>query len=50
MSEHTLSPGQAHAVGEAVEEFVVQQVYPEPGQKARGDYRNYDNPGRETVR
>jgi len=24
--------------------------YPQPNQKAREDYRNYDNPGRDTVR
>lgn len=31
------------------DEFVVQR-YPHPGDKAHEDYRNYDNPGRETVR
>jgi inositol oxygenase len=36
--------------GHAWEEFVVEQVYPEPGKKAKTDYRNYDNPGRDTVR
>lgn len=34
----------------AWEEFIEEHVYPEPGKKAREDYRNYDNPGRETVR
>jgi inositol oxygenase len=34
----------------AWEEFVEEQVYPEPGVKAKDDYRNYDNPGRDTVR
>jgi inositol oxygenase len=34
----------------AWEEFVAQQVYPEPAAKAKGDYRNYDNPARDTVR
>ena len=31
------------------EEF-VEERYPAPGQKAREDYRNYDNPARDTVR
>jgi inositol oxygenase len=31
------------------EEF-VEARYPAPGQKAREDYRNYDNPARDTVR
>jgi hypothetical protein len=31
------------------DEFVVER-YPQPGKKAKEDYRNYDNPGRETVR
>ncbi|WP_428306057.1 inositol oxygenase family protein [Lacipirellula sp.] len=49
MSESTkgVSP---HQVGEAWEEFVQEQVYPEPGTKAKEDYRNYENPARETVR
>jgi inositol oxygenase len=34
----------------AWEKFVEDQVYPEPGTRAREDYRNYDDPGRETVR
>jgi inositol oxygenase len=34
----------------AWEKFVEDQVYPEPGMKAREDYRNYDDPGRDTVR
>ena len=34
----------------AWEDFVVQNVYPEPGTKAKDDYRNYDNPARDTVR
>ena len=37
-------------VAEAWEEFVEQQVYPEPGTKAKESYRDYDNPARETVR
>lgn len=36
--------------GEAWEEFIVEAVYPEPQAKAREDYRNYDNPARNTVR
>ncbi|MBI3865980.1 MAG: inositol oxygenase, partial [Planctomycetia bacterium] len=31
------------------DEFVAAR-YPEPGQKAKEDYRNYDNPARESVR
>src|SRR5262245_32301652 len=34
----------------AWEEFIEEQVYPQPGSKARADYRNYDKPARETVR
>ena len=34
---------------EAWEQFIVEQVYPEPQAKAREDYRNYDSPGRDTV-
>src|SRR5262245_21445224 len=34
----------------AWEEFIEEQVYPTAGVKAREDYRNYDNPARETVR
>lgn len=32
------------------QDFVEQRVYPEPEHKAREDYRNYANPGRDTVR
>jgi inositol oxygenase len=38
------------AAGEAWEDFITEAVYPEPQTKARDDYRNYDNPARETVR
>jgi inositol oxygenase len=31
-------------------EDFVEATYPEPGQKAKEDYRNYDNPARDTVR
>ncbi|MEX0612426.1 MAG: inositol oxygenase family protein [Pirellulales bacterium] len=34
----------------AWEEFVEEQLYPEPGAKAKEDYRNYDHPARDTVR
>jgi inositol oxygenase len=34
----------------AWEKFVEDQVYPVPGTRAREDYRNYANPGRDTVR
>jgi inositol oxygenase len=32
------------------EDFVQQQVYPDPGAKAKQDYRNYEHPARATVR
>lgn len=32
------------------EDFVSQASYPQPGEKAKADYRNYDNPTRDTVR
>src|SRR5712691_6399446 len=31
-------------------EDFVEARYPKPGQKAKEDYRNYDNPARDTVR
>ena len=34
----------------AWEQFVEEQVYPQPGAKAKDDYRNYDSPARDTVR
>src|SRR3954469_19051161 len=34
----------------AWEEFIEEQVYPDPGAKAKEDYRDYDSPARETVR
>jgi inositol oxygenase len=34
----------------AWEKFVEDQVYPEPGTRAREGYRNYANPGRDMVR
>jgi inositol oxygenase len=36
--------------GHAWEEFVVAQVYPEPGTTANAEYRNYESPARESVR
>lgn len=50
MREPMSSEATPHQVGEAWEEFVQEQVYPEPGTKAKEDYRNYDNPARDTVR
>ena len=44
------APSSDHDPGHAWEEFVVASVYPEPGTKAKADYRNYDNPARDTVR
>lgn len=38
------------SIGDAWEDFIEQQVYPEPGQKAKDDYRDYDNTDRESVR
>jgi inositol oxygenase len=35
---------------QAWEDFIEDQVYPTPDKKAAEDYRNYDNPARETVR
>ena len=32
------------------EDFVVRDVYPEPKKRAKSDYRNYDDPGRDCVR
>ena len=32
------------------EDFIEHQVYPQPGAKKKGDYRNYENPARESVR
>ncbi|MFO0790990.1 MAG: inositol oxygenase family protein [Pirellulales bacterium] len=40
------SPQDIHAL----EDFIEKRVYPEPGTKAREDYRNYEKPARETVR
>lgn len=32
------------------DDFVRDEVYPQPGKRAREDYRNYDSPGRDCVR
>jgi inositol oxygenase len=32
------------------EDFVNERLYPEAGKKQKSDYRNYDEPGRDTVR
>ncbi|MDC0935353.1 inositol oxygenase family protein [Pirellulales bacterium] len=45
-SNHTLPV----SIGDAWEDFIEQQVYPEPGQKAKGDYRDYENTERDSVR
>jgi inositol oxygenase len=47
-SSHTDS--KPHDALRAWEEFIEEQVYPNPGTKAAADYRNYDNPARDTVR
>jgi hypothetical protein len=39
-----------HAAMQAWEDFIEGQVYPRPATRAEVDYRNYDNPARETVR
>ena len=44
------TPSSDHDPGHAWEEFVVASVYPEPGAKAKADYRNYETPTRDTVR
>lgn len=36
--------------GQAWEDFIERQVYPDPDSKAKAGYRNYDNPARESVR
>jgi inositol oxygenase len=46
-----ISPDNSNASdAEAWEEFITDAVYPVPHAKAREDYRNYDNPARDTVR
>jgi inositol oxygenase len=50
MTAPTNSDGHAHGAAEAWEDFIEERVYTTPGTKARDDYRNYDNPARDTVR
>lgn len=38
-----------HEALHAWEEFVEEQLYPEPGEKAKEEYRNYASPKRDTV-
>ena len=52
MAENAPQSGQplpANA-GDAWETFIEQQVYPQPGTRAKEDYRDYENTQRETVR
>jgi inositol oxygenase len=44
----TTDPRQQNGL-HAWEEFIEEQVYPQPGTKAREDYRDYDKPARDTV-
>src|SRR6516164_2193175 len=48
MNKHTESVNPLRRLDDW-EDF-VEERYPVPAQKAREDYRNYDNPGRDTVR
>ncbi|MEM7312324.1 MAG: inositol oxygenase family protein [Planctomycetota bacterium] len=48
MSDSNNSPSKD--VGQAWEDFIEEQVYPEPGTKAKEDYRDYDNTDRDSVR
>ncbi len=50
METHQPPTNDSHDVGHAWEEFVEKQVYPERDKKAKKDYRNYDNPARDSVR
>lgn len=50
MDLSTNTKSQSPDIAQAWEEFVEEQVYPVPGAKAKEDYRNYDNPARDTVR
>ncbi len=47
--ESSATSAKQHAL-HAWEEFIEEQVYPKPGMKAQEDYRNYDDPARDTVR
>lgn len=50
MNRPVNTKSQSPDIAQAWEEFVEEQVYPVPGAKAKEDYRNYDNPARDTVR
>jgi inositol oxygenase len=50
MVRSTKTNSMQHNAIHAWEEFVEEQVYPQPGAKAKADYRNYDSPARDTVR
>ncbi len=50
MDASRTAPSSTPDLAHAWEEFVVEQVYPKPGTKAKSDYRNYDNPARDSVR
>lgn len=45
-----MSPDQPLESLDQWEDFVRDEVYPQPGTRAREDYRNYDEPGRDCVR
>jgi inositol oxygenase len=50
MQDHSHANSRPPDALQAWEEFIEDQVYPTPGAKAKADYRNYDNPARDTVR
>jgi inositol oxygenase len=50
MEPFTPAPSDSQDALHAWEEFLEEKVYPQPGKKAQADYRNYDNPARDTVR
>ncbi len=50
MDRQSSTDSSQHNALHAWEEFIEEQVYPQPGAKAKEDYRNYDKPARDTVR
>jgi inositol oxygenase len=50
MEPFTPARSDSHDALHAWEEYIEENVYPLPGKKAQADYRNYDNPARDTVR
>ena len=50
MEQHSITESKPQDALHAWEEFIEEKVYPQPGTKAEEDYRNYDNPARDTVR